>query len=551
MTIIDGQSGIRALTLDQLQVSKTESQAQRRKHFDKAALAELADSIKNVGLLQPIIARPVARIDVVESTGGGRWYPAYKKALIEGHNLIGGGHTARDDAEAEAAKLRAKQGYEVVAGERRLVAAKAAGLTAISVDVRTLTDEQVLEIQLIENLQREGLHPLAEAEGYEKLQGFGHSADEIANKIGKSKAYVYARLKLTELGPAAREAFYRGELTASTALLLARIPVASVQRDATGEITKGRYDHGPLSFREARDFIEREYMLRLADASFPTGDAELLPKAGACGPCPKRTGNQAELFADVKGADVCTDPVCFKLKREAWAKLQVSQAKESGRQVIVGAEAKKIAPYGDQSFAGGFQRLDAKCWEDPKHRTYKQILGKEAAPVLVQLPNGGDLIELVQKNDAMRKLKADGVIKPIEQPRHVSQSASNKAEAAFREALFMAIHFRAPKKLSRHVLKTIIEHELDAIGELPNVLTKAWGWDADTHNLESLTEPQLNQFLFELCVVEELNMSAYAQTPKLLNLAKSMKIDTKKIRKEIAATAKPAKPAKKPKATKK
>jgi ParB/RepB/Spo0J family partition protein len=496
MTTPNEQSGIRAISLEQLQVSGTESQAQRRKHFDKAAMAELTDSIKKVGVVQPIIARPV-----------------------NGH-------------------------FEVVAGERRLIAAKAAGLSEIDVNVRPFTDEEVLEIQLIENLQREGLHPLAEAEGYEKLQGYGHSADEIADKIGKSKAYVYSRLKLTELGPAAREAFYRGELTASTALLLARIPVASVQRDATGKITKGRFDGAPMSFRDARDFIEREYMLRLTDAPFPTGNADLLPKAGACGACPKRTGNQAELFADVKSGDVCTDPVCFKLKREAWAKLQIAQAKETGRKVIVGAQAKEIAPHGDHSFAQGFTRLDDKCWDDPKRRTYKQILGKEAQPVLVQLPKGGDLVELVQKSDAIKKLKADGVIKPLEQPRHVSQSASNKAETAFREALFLAIHAKAPKKLSREILETVIEHELDCIGELPNALTKAWGWDADTHNLDSLSEPQLNQFLFELCVVEELNMSAYAQTPKLLNLAKSMKIDTKKIRKEVAAAAKPAKKAK-------
>lgn len=496
MSITTGQSGIRAVELEQLQVSTTESQAERRKHFDKAALDELAESIRKVGLLQPIIARPV-----------------------NGH-------------------------FEVVAGERRLIASKAAGLSAISVDVRALTEEQVIYIQLVENLQREGLHPLAEAEGYEKLQGFGHSADEIADKLGKSKGYVYGRIKLLALGPAAREAFYRGELSASTALLLARIPVASVQREAVGKITQGRYDNAPMSFREARDFIEREYMLRLGDAPFPTGNAELLPKAGACGPCPKRTGNQAELFADIKSADVCSDPVCFKLKREAWAKLQIAQAKEAGRKVIVGAQAKEIAPYGDQSFAQGFTRLDAKCWDDPKQRTYKQILGKEAQPVLVQLPKGGDLVELVQKNDAIKKLKADGVIKPLAQPKHSSPTASNKIEAAFREALFTAIHAKAPKKLSREVLETVIEHELDAIGELPNVLTKAWGWDADTHDLESLSEPQLNQFLFELCVVEELNMSAYAQTPKLLNLAKSMQIDTKKIRKEVSAAAKPAKKAK-------
>jgi ParB/RepB/Spo0J family partition protein len=498
-------TGLRAIALDDIELSSTGSQAERRKHFDKGAMAELAGSIKAHGVLVPVIARPV-----------------------NGH-------------------------FELVAGERRYLAAKQAGVAAINADVRTLTDEQVLEIQLIENLQREGLHELAEAEGYEQLQGLGHSADDIAAKVGKSKAYVYGRMKLLALDPASREAFYRGAINASIALLLARIPVASVQRAAVGEITNGkhRYDNSPMSFREARDFIEREYMLRLADAPFPTGNAEILPRAGACGPCPKRTGNQAELFADVKSADVCTDPVCFKLKREAWAKLQIARAKEVGRQVITGAEAKKIAPYGEHSFAAGFTRLDDKCWDDPKHRTYKQILGKEAQPVLVQLPKGGDLIELVQKNDAIKKLKADGVIKPMEQPRHVSPSASNKVEAAFREALFLAIHAKAPKKLSRQVLETIIENELDLIGELPNVLTMAWGWDADTHNLESLSEPQLNQFLFELCVVEELNMSAYAQTPKLLNLAKSMKIDTKKIRKAIAAAAKPAKKAAAKKASRK
>jgi ParB/RepB/Spo0J family partition protein len=547
MTIVSATDGIRAIALEQLRVSTTGSQAERRRHFDKAAIAELAESIKTVGLLSPIIARPSAVVEVIQ-TGAGRWYAAYRRKESEGHNLIGPGWDSRKEAEKHAAEVRAEDPLEVVAGERRFIAAKQAGLTAINVSVRTLTDEQVLEIQLVENLQREGLHELAEAEGYEQLQKYGHSAEEIADKLGKSKGYVYGRLKLLALGPAAREAFYRGELNASTALLLARIPAATVQREATGKITKSRYDGAPLSFREARDLIEREYMLRLSDAPFPTGDAELLPKAGACGPCPKRTGNQAELFADVKSGDVCTDPVCFKLKREAWAKLQIAQAKETGREVITGAEAKRIAPYGDQSFTAGYTRLDAKCWDDPKQRTYKQILGKEAKPVFVQLPKGGDLIEIVQKNDAIKKLKADGVIKPPDRPAH--SAPSNKAETAFREALFLAIHAKAPKTLSRHVLETVIEHELDAIGELPNVLTKAWGWDADTHNLESLTEPQLNQFLFELCVVEELNTSAYAQTPKLLNLAKSMKIDVKKIRKQLNAASIPKAAKKKAKGKK-
>lgn len=501
MTTTNVQSAFRAITLEQLQVSTTEAQAQRRKHFDKAALAELADSIKMVGIVQPIIARPV-----------------------NGH-------------------------FEIVAGERRFIAAKAAGLSEISVNVRAFTDEQVIEIQLIENLQREGLHPLAEAEGYDKLQSYGHSADEIADKIGKSKGYVYARLKLCGLAKASRTAFYDGKLTASTALLLARIPVESLQADALKAITGKRWNNELMSFREAAEVIRRDYMTNLADAGFPTEDAALVAAAGACGPCPKRTGNQAELFDDVKSGNVCTDPICFKTKRQAHAARAIAQAKEDGQAVITGAEAKKIMPW-QHSLATGYAKLTDVCYDDKKQRTFAQLLGKDFKPTLVQNPETGVLVKVVTPA-AAKQARLDNNIKPpsYSQPTRGAKSGGEsnkgKAETAFREALFLAIHAKAPKTLSRNVLETVIEHEIDAVGELPNILTKAWGWDADTHNIERLTEPQLNQLLFELLIVEELNTSAYAQTPKLLNLAKSMKIDIKKIRKDLTAAAKPAK---KPKA---
>jgi ParB/RepB/Spo0J family partition protein len=508
MTITNSETGngIRALTFEQLRVSTTQSQTERRKHFDKAALAELADSIKKVGVLSPIIVRQV-----------------------NGH-------------------------FEVVAGERRLIAAKDAGLAAISVDVRAFTDEQVIEIQLIENLQREGLHPLSEAEGYEALMKLGHSADEVAEKLGKTKSYIYARIKLLALSADARKAFYEGKFPPSSALLLARIPMP-VQLEALKEIISNPYDDAPMSFREVRRLIHETYMLRLAEAPFPTGDVNLVPEAGTCGACPKRTGNQPELFEDVKGKDLCTDPGCFKMKREAWAKLQVVQAKEAGREVITGAEAKKIAAYGDQSFARGYARLDAKCWDDPKHRTYKQILGKEARPVLVQLPKGGDLIELVQTNDAIKKLRADGVIKPSKPVGGSGQvKRSNPAEDAAEQALhgllFSAIHAKAPRKLTRDVLERLVEHEMDAVcGDLPQMFFTAWGWDADNYSFDKLTESQLHQLLFEILLAGELSPDAAVQTVQLTKVAKSLGVDVKKVRADAAkltgaAAAKPAKKAK-------
>src|SRR5689334_19780351 len=159
----------------------TASKTNPRKRFDQAALDELADSIKRHDVLQPILLRP-----------------------------NGGPDT-----------------YELVAGERRFRAAKAAGLVDIPATVRVLSDAEVLEIQVVENLQRSDLHELEEAEGYEQLlkcshpNGERYTVDEIAAKVGKSRSYVFARLKLCALCPEARKAFYAGELDASRALLIA------------------------------------------------------------------------------------------------------------------------------------------------------------------------------------------------------------------------------------------------------------------------------------------------------------------------------------------
>lgn len=173
-----------------------------RKAFDKAALEELAESIRRHGVLQPILLRPWPE---------GRRWPA--KEAVEGCP------------------------YELVAGERRWRAAKAAGLSTIPALIRELGDAEVLEIQVVENLQRTDLHPLEKAEGYEQLMKLhGYAVEDLAAKVGKSKGYVYARLKLCALVPEARKAFYAGHLNPSTALLIARIPVADLQKKAVQEI---------------------------------------------------------------------------------------------------------------------------------------------------------------------------------------------------------------------------------------------------------------------------------------------------------------------------
>jgi ParB/RepB/Spo0J family partition protein len=252
------------------------SKTNPRKRFDPVPLQELADNIAKHGILMAILCRPLPG-----STDGT---------------------------------------LEIIAGERRWRAAALAGLAEVPIRVVYVDDLDMLELQIIENLQRQDLHELEEAESYEALLlahkgDAGYGVDEIAAKVGKSRAYVYARLKLCALRPKARTAFYDGELTASTALLLARIPVPDLQDKALKEITKGH--DGVMSYRAAADHVQRTYMLRLDQAKFKIADATLLPGAGACTECPKRTGANPDLFSDVGSADVCTDPLCFGNKRVA------------------------------------------------------------------------------------------------------------------------------------------------------------------------------------------------------------------------------------------
>ena len=197
------------MPVDLIDVSKTNP----RKHFDKEKLAELGESIVRHGIIAPLIVRPIA---------GNR--------------------------------------YELVAGERRLRAAREiAALSEVPVIVRELSDRDALEVQVIENLQRADLHPLEEAEGYAKLiREHGYDADQLALKIGKSRSYVYARIKLGQLRDEVKEALYADKINHSVALLIARIPDPELQLEAFKKVVpdenhySGRLSDEPLSYREAK-----------------------------------------------------------------------------------------------------------------------------------------------------------------------------------------------------------------------------------------------------------------------------------------------------------
>lgn len=343
-----------------------------RKRFDDAYIAELADSIRHHGLIQPITVRPLS---------------------LDG--LFAFNKRAHPDDPRPT--------YEIVVGECRWRAAKVAGLTDIPAFWRELDDKQVLEIQVVENLQRRDVHPIEEAEGYQQLiDRHGYTADAIAAKIGKSRSYVYGRLKFADLCRDARDAFYEGRLDASTALLVARIPGETLQKKATKEITCG-YDNQPLSFRNAKSHIHHRYTLSLKQATFSPGDATLLLAAGNCTDCPKRSGNCRDLFNDIDDADVCTDPDCFEAKREARRDRLIAKAEMCKIPVFLGDQG-RLALNGDTEYVS----LDAEVDDDAQGRTYRQILGTMIKPdVLIEFPHGrrdlNECAELRTLEAALRK----------------------------------------------------------------------------------------------------------------------------------------------------
>ncbi|MDP3650911.1 MAG: ParB/RepB/Spo0J family partition protein [Rhodoferax sp.] len=377
--------------------------------FDQSKLGELASSIKASGVHQPVLVRPL---------------PASRLAdTFDLHRARFGGRNIE------------RPTHELVCGERRYRACLIAGVKRIPALIRELTDHQVLEIQIVENLQRDDLSELEEAVGFDQLMTLsGINADEVGIKIDKSRSYVYSRLKLLDLTSEVKTSLRTGVIDASRALLLARIPDTALQIKALGEITHKGYD-GDMSmgYRAAAAHVQRNYMLKLDSARFKITDATLVPDAGSCKTCTKRTGHEPDLFEDVKGADVCTDPPCFRRKEEAHTAQLLKAAHEHGQLVIDGREAKALMP---NSWSGieGYLRLD-DAQDSPTDKSLRKLLGKqldqdEVQTTLIANPHkAGELIAVLPTAKVAELLKAKGHQDAAERI-DMRLESSQKAEAA-------------------------------------------------------------------------------------------------------------------------
>ena len=201
---IDSGEGLTTLRISEIERNSD----QPRKDFDKDALAQLADSINKHGVLQPLIVRSLP-------TGG----------------------------------------YQIIAGERRWRAAKMAGLSEVPAVIRDdIKGEQIMQIALIENLQRENLNPIEEALGYKELmENYSMTQEEVANALGKARSSIANSVSLLNLPNGVKELLQKGELSAGHCKALKAIKDEALMTEIAL-----RAANGELSVRQIEAIAKRE-----------------------------------------------------------------------------------------------------------------------------------------------------------------------------------------------------------------------------------------------------------------------------------------------------
>lgn len=257
---------------------------QPRKGFNEEAALELAASVKKHGVLQSIALR---ELDANKSNG-----------------------------------LK----YKVIYGHRRLWAAKKAGLKTIPATIRRVSDEEATEIQLVENIQRENVHPVDEAASIAELLKT-NSTKDVAAMIGKSETFVLKRANLTNLIDQWKRIFRAEKITITAAQFLCSL-AEDYQLEILEDVQPSDWDGEAETFEKVptRNILDCDKEHYLNDASFDINDSVLVPSVGSCVGCKFNTMSIPLLFEVGVEEAVCNNPTCFKIKEEAVILKQVEKA---------------------------------------------------------------------------------------------------------------------------------------------------------------------------------------------------------------------------------
>lgn len=248
------------------------------KDFSSKEFKELVESIKVKGVLVPVLVRALKGADKV-----GKW--------------------------------------EVIAGNRRLVAAKEAGLDEIPAHVVEMTDVEAMEAQIVENLQRADIHPLEEGEGYRKLiEESKYEVVAVAAQVGKSESYVRQRLFLTNLEAKPKDAYRSGKINDGHAVLIAKLS-AGDQAVALKATVNPEYGDETISVSELKEWIQDHVYSPMDFQPWVT-----VIKGLEVGKCIECKPDRMSLFGEVKEG-MCTDLKCWGRKMAKYIELRAENEK--------------------------------------------------------------------------------------------------------------------------------------------------------------------------------------------------------------------------------
>ncbi len=521
-------SSVQDIPLNRIQESKTNP----RRTFDETKLAELAGNIRQHGVLQPVLVRP----------------------------LPGG-----------------KDGFfELVAGARRYRASRIAERETIPASVRELTDPECLELQLIENLQRADVHELDEARGYAtlmQLQPDTYTVETLAEKIGRSEKYVYARLRLTQLVNEVQQAFYTAKLTVAHAFEIARLQPGDQRRAlaecfprhrTTAAIAKDQKAEA-VTVRELREWIEREIHLDITNAPFDPQDEALLPSAGSCAACPKRTGNNPLLFPEIRQKSICTDRACYQAKIEALVQIRSKPLETAGEKPLRVSQApswqaKKRQP--DVLYEGQYRNA-AKKAECPQTKP----------AVVIDGPKAGTVLHVCRDEKcAVHAHVTHYQATPQERATRAKELLAERIEKQTRVRILNAIRNKLSATLSRPDLEMAVLDYFERLGhDNHRRLCRVYGWEEKKTKaswggstvdyktiagkaVREMTTQEVQHFLIVCALASDLYCPGYnphqslAKDSNLARTATRYKIDTAKlsatVREELSKPVKGTTPKK-------
>jgi ParB family chromosome partitioning protein len=488
----------------------TESKTNPRRFFEDSALKELAASIRSQGVLSPLLVRPLT-----------------------------------------------ERSFEIVAGARRYRAAQLAEAETVPVRIVNLTDAEALEAQLIENLQRRDVHPLEEAQGFRALLNLDepkYSIEQISTKTGKSAAYCAQRIKLTELSAAVTEAFAKDEIGVGHALLLAKLQPAE-QEQALSACFREDWNGGQgktkrilLPVRHLHQWIEQNILLILKDAPFSKTDPNVNPAAGACVDCPKRTGGNALLFADI-AEDACTDPACYQSKLDGFVAqtiaakpklVQISSAfgpapaTEGGSAALPRNKYIEIKP----------QDPNAKKHRDwPEYQTCKSI----TEAIVTEGTEKGELRKICADAECLvhhpkkQRPAADGRIKAEQEKQRREEALANAVGLRVLSAVVAAVPVRLTKRdlvfIVERLLPQLEERRIEVLARNRGI-KKAQASDSIGKLMNAYVrkaeEGELGQLLVETVILHAARTQT--ETGKALkDAAQHYKVDTDAIAQKVKA----------------